>query len=67
MPSPIIVRAVADEYLDSIRSANACRAYANVVDKTTDRHGEARPLADVVDDEIGEAPRGTDRVIDWMH
>lgn len=52
--SGITVRAAGDRFLDSTRAANTRRAYAIAVDKTVDQLGDARPLADVADDEIGE-------------
>ena len=54
MPSSITVRAAADSFLDSIRSANTRRAYTTAVDKTTAAIGDPRLLAAVADDEIGE-------------
>ncbi|AXK88490.1 Site-specific recombinase XerD [Nocardia farcinica] len=54
LSSGITVRAAGDGFLDSIRSPNTRRSYAIAVDKTTARLGEARPLANVADDEIGE-------------
>jgi len=54
VPSSITVRAAADSFLDSIRSANTRRAYTTAVDKTTAAIGDPRLLADVADDEIGE-------------
>ncbi len=54
MPSSMTVRAAADSFLDSIRSANTRRAYTTAVDKTTAAIGDPRLLAAVADDEIGE-------------
>ncbi|MCX9193743.1 recombinase [Carbonactinospora thermoautotrophica] len=49
------VRAAADAFLDSLGNPNTVRNYRIGVSKTADRLGEARPLATVADDEIGEA------------
>lgn len=55
MSSRITARAAGDGFLDQVRSANTRRAYATAVDKTTDRLGADRSLADVADEEIGDA------------
>lgn len=62
------VRAVADVFLDSLGNPNTVRNYGIGVGKTAERLGEARPLASVADDEIGEALEllwGTAAVNTW--
>ncbi|MEU6262558.1 tyrosine-type recombinase/integrase [Saccharopolyspora shandongensis] len=52
------VRASIDAFLESPKikgNANTLRAYTNVLDRTGEQLGPARPLAGVVDAEIGEA------------
>nr|WP_210167986.1 site-specific integrase [Streptomyces sp. SID4946] len=49
------VRVAADVFLDSLGNPNTVRNYGIGVGKTAERLGEARPLASVADDEIGEA------------
>ncbi|WP_433501765.1 tyrosine-type recombinase/integrase (plasmid) [Sphaerimonospora sp. CA-214678] len=51
----LTVRDAADAFLDSIGNPNTARTYAIGVGKTVERIGEARPLASVADDEIGES------------
>lgn len=63
--SGVTVRAAADAFLDSVRSANTRRAYAAAVEKTAARldgsgadgagAGWSRPLAAVADEEVGAA------------
>ncbi len=62
------VRAAADVFLDSLGNPNTVRNYGIGVGKTAERLGEARPLASVADDEIGEALEllwGTAAVNTW--
>lgn len=51
----LTVRVAADVFLDSLGNRNTVRTYGIGVGKTAERLGEARPLASVADDEIGEA------------
>ncbi|EST22108.1 hypothetical protein N566_26820 [Streptomycetaceae bacterium MP113-05] len=51
----LTVRVAADVFLDSLGNPNTVRNYGIGVGKTAERLGEARPLASVADDEIGEA------------
>ncbi|WP_336213133.1 hypothetical protein [Nonomuraea sp. LPB2021202275-12-8] len=51
----LTVRGAADSFLDALANPNTVRNYAIGVGKIADRLGEARPLAVVADDEIGEA------------
>ncbi|MBV9023898.1 MAG: site-specific integrase [Streptomycetaceae bacterium] len=50
----LTVRSAADAFLDSLGNPNTVRNYGIGVGKTAARLGEARPLATVADDEIGE-------------
>ena len=50
----LTVRAAADAFLDSLGNPNTVRNYGIGVGKTVERIGEGRPLASVMDDEIGE-------------
>jgi integrase len=62
------VRGAADVFLDSLGNPNTVRNYGIGVGKITERLGEARPLASVADDEIGEALEllwGTAAVNTW--
>ncbi|MDI9885834.1 site-specific integrase [Streptomyces sp. HNM0645] len=64
----LTVRAAADVFLDSLGNANTVRNYGVGVGKIAERLGEARPLASVADDEIGEALEllwGTAAVNTW--
>lgn len=64
----LTVRAAADAFLDSLGNPNTVRSYSTGVGKTAERIGEARPLASVADDEIGEALEllwGTAAVNTW--
>lgn len=64
----LTVRAAADVFLDSLGNPNTVRNYGIGVGKTAERLGEARPLALVADDEIGEALEllwGTAAVNTW--
>ncbi|GAA2607204.1 MULTISPECIES: site-specific integrase [Streptomyces] len=64
----LIVRTAADVFLDSLGNPNTVRNYGIGVAKTAERIGEARPLASVTDDEIGEALEmlwGTAAVNTW--
>ncbi|GAA4973907.1 site-specific integrase [Yinghuangia aomiensis] len=49
------VRAAADAFLDAQPNPNTARAYATAVGKVAENLGEARPLASVADDEVGQA------------
>lgn len=49
------MRAAADVFLGSLGNPNTVRAYGIGIGKTAERVGEARPLASVADEEIGEA------------
>lgn len=51
----LTIRAAADVFLDSLGNPNTVRNCGIGVGKTAERLGEARPLASVADDEIGEA------------
>jgi hypothetical protein len=51
----LTVQSAADVFLDSLGNPNTLRNYGIAVGKTADRLGGARPLASVVDDEVGEA------------
>lgn len=51
----LTVRTAADAFLDSLGNANTLRSYGTGVGKTADHLGDARPLATVLDDEIGAA------------
>lgn len=51
----LTVRSAADVFLDSLGNPNTVRNYGIGVGKIAERIGEARPLAAVADDEIGEA------------
>ncbi|MET9994280.1 site-specific integrase [Streptomyces mutabilis] len=64
----LTVRAAANAFLDSLGKPNTVRSYSIGVGKTAERIGEARPLASVADDEIGEALEllwGTAAVNTW--
>jgi hypothetical protein len=64
----LTVRTAADVFLDSLGNPNTVRNYGIGVSKTAERIGEARPLASVADDEIGEALEllwGTAAVNTW--
>ncbi|MFB7468891.1 tyrosine-type recombinase/integrase [Streptomyces sp. NPDC056224] len=64
----LTVRAAADVFLDSLGNPNTVRNYGIGVGKTAERLGEGRPLASVMDDEIGEALEllwGTAAVNTW--
>jgi len=64
----LTVRAAADVFLDSLGNPNTVRNYGIGVGKTAERLGEARPLASVADDEIGEVLEllwGTAAVNTW--
>lgn len=64
----LTVRTAADVFLDSLGNPNTIRNYGIGVGKTAERLGEARPLASVADDEIGEALEllwGTAAVNTW--
>ncbi|MFF4647071.1 tyrosine-type recombinase/integrase [Streptomyces sp. NPDC001389] len=64
----LTVRAAADVFLDSLGNPNTVRSYGIGVGKTAERLGEARPLASVADDEIGEVLEllwGTAAVNTW--
>jgi integrase len=50
----LTVRTAADAFLDSLANPNTVRNYGIAVGKTAERIGEARPLASVADDELGE-------------
>lgn len=50
----LTVRTAADVFLDSLGHPNTVRTYGIGVGKTAERLGEGRPLASVVDDEMGE-------------
>ncbi|PBC66320.1 site-specific recombinase XerD [Streptomyces sp. TLI_235] len=51
----LTVRSAADVFLDSFASPSTARSYGIAVGRVAERLGEARPLASVLDDEIGEA------------
>jgi hypothetical protein len=51
----LTVRAAADAFLGSLGNPNTVRSYGIAVGRTADRIGEARPLAAVAADEVGEA------------
>jgi integrase len=51
----LTVRTAADAFLDSLGNPNTVRNYGIGVGKIAERMGEARPLATVADEEIGEA------------
>ncbi|MEU9794650.1 site-specific integrase [Streptomyces sparsogenes] len=64
----LTVRVAADVFLDSLGNPNTVRNYGIGVGKTAERLGDARPLASVADDEIGEALEllwGTAAVNTW--
>jgi integrase len=52
---PLTVIAAADAFLGSLNKPNTVRNYGIGIGKTAERLGEARPLATVADEEIGEA------------
>ncbi|SBV03693.1 hypothetical protein YW3DRAFT_07097 [Streptomyces sp. MnatMP-M77] len=65
---PAPVRPAADAFLGSISNPNTARNYGIGVGKAAERLGEARPLAAVPDDEVGEALEllwGTAAVTTW--
>jgi integrase len=64
----LTVRTAANVFLDSLGNPNTVRNYGIGVGKTAEHLGEARPLASVADDEIGESPEllwGTAAVNTW--